>query len=339
MQTNKRRVTLNDVAEKACVSASTVSRALKNDPRISKSVSEKVARIAREMEYIPNFTARSLKTGQTNIIGLLVRDISDEWSASVIPAIENECSKYNYALLLCNADSDIQREKYYLEVLQQRNAEGVIILTPISSKQEDYLTLARSVPLVLVDTFFEKPKINIITVDHELGAYISTSHLLKLGHKNIVFISGPLDIAPSRQYRQGFFRALRENQISEKLALFHAEDMIDVIQGYEAMKRVLCRYPAITAVATGSDLMAAGAMKAIKDKGLKIPRDISIVGYDDIPLSGFLNPALSTIRQDLGALGKLAVDILQEVIMGKQEKARQITIPPEFILRESTAPM
>jgi DNA-binding LacI/PurR family transcriptional regulator len=339
MQDNNRRVTLIDVAKKAGVSASTVSRALKNDPRISEIVTEKVKRIAVEMGYIPNITARSLKTGHTNIIGLLVRDISDEWSAAVIPAIEHECSKHNLALLLSNADSDPQRERYYLEVFQQRNAEGVIILTPVSSNQIEYLPYARSVPMVLVDTFLDQPLINTITVDHELGSYMSTNHLLELGHREIVFISGPLEIAPSRKYKEGFNRALRENQINEKGAIFRAEKIIDVDHGYRAMQEVLRWNPNLTAVATGSDLMAAGAMKAIKDYGLNIPEDISIVGYDDIPLSNFLDPALTTIRQDRGVLGELAVEILLDLISGNADQVRQITIPPEIILRESTAPV
>ena len=126
MYNSEKRVTLNDVAKVAGVSASTVSRALKDDPRISKKVILMVKKISSDLGYVPNITARSLKTGRSQIVGLLVRDISDEWSAAIIPAIEKECSKYNYALLLSNADSDQKREQYYLNVLKQRNVEGIL---------------------------------------------------------------------------------------------------------------------------------------------------------------------------------------------------------------------
>ena len=337
MNNGEKRVTLNDVAKVAGVSASTISRALKDDPRISLEVIQKVKKISSELGYVPNITARSLKTGRSQIIGLLVRDINDEWSAAVIPAVEKECSNFKYALLLSNSDSDLNREQYYLNVLKQRNVEGVLILTPLSSDQESYLKIADEIPMVLVDTYLSEPKLNAITVDHELGSYISTSHLLDLGHRETAFISGPLNISPSRQYRHGYYRALSERGILDDKRLFVEEKRIDVEHGYRAMQKILEKYPGITAVATGSDLMAAGAMKAVKDGGLAIPDDISIVGYDDIPMSSFLSPALTTIRQDRGVLGRLAVEMLMGVIEGNSINPKQITIPPEFVLRESTS--
>jgi len=338
MNNGEKRVTLHDVAKVAGVSASTVSRALKDDRRITPEVIQKVKKIASELGYVPNITARSLKTGRSQTIGLLVRDISDEWSAAVIPAVEEECSNFKYALLLSNSDSDIQREQYYLNILKQRNVEGVLILTPLSSDQASYLQKANEIPIVLVDTFLSEPKLNAITVDHELGSHISTSHLLDLGHHKTAFISGPLDISPSRQYRHGYYRALKERGIPEDMGLFIDQKRIDVEHGYRAMQNILEKYPGITAVATGSDLMAAGAMKAVKDRGLAIPEDISIIGYDDIPMSSFLSPALTTIRQDRGVLGRLAVEMLMEVIEGHSTGPKQITIPPKFVLRESTSP-
>ncbi len=336
MTEKRKRITLNDVAKIARVSASTVSRALKNDRRISKEVSLYIKEVAAQIEYIPNITARSLKTGSTNTIGLLVRDISDEWSGALIPFIEKECTLLNYALLLSNADSSAEREKYYLRVFQQRNTEGILILTPLSSDQKEYIPYAESVPLVLVDTYLKNPKINVVTVDHELGAYLSTSHLIQLGHRNIVFITGPLNISPSRSYKHGYKRALKERNIDFDERNFIATKIIDIDHGYQTMHSILRKNKSITAVATGSDLMAAGAMKAIRNEGLRIPQDISIVGYDDIPLSDLLTPPLTTIKQDREVLGKLAVKSLMGVIHNSAAEPEQIIIPPEIVIRKST---
>ena len=191
--------------------------------------------------------------------------------------------------------------------------------------------------MVLVDTYLSEPKINAITVDHEMGSNISTNHLLDLGHKFTAFISGPLDISPSRQYHHGYFRALTDNGIPKDQGLFIEVKRIDIEHGYRAMQLILEQRPNITAIATGSDLMATGAMKAIKDTGLTVPGDISLVGYDDIPMSSFLNPALTTVRQDRRILGRMAVEMLMEGIAGNSPEPKQTTILPEFVLRESTA--
>lgn len=334
---NNHRATLKDVARAAGVSASTVSRALKNDLRISPAVTKRIKQIAKQVGYIPDITARSLRTGRTNTIGLLVRDISDEWSAALIPFIEKECTALNYALLLSNADSDPEREKYYLKVFQQRNVEGILILTPVSSNQDDYLRFAQTTPLVLVDIALQSPKINAVTVDHELGAFLSTQHLIDLRHREIAFISGPLNLSPSQSYRDGFLKALIEYKIQNNKKNFIATEKIDIAHGYQAMQELIQKKPSLTAVATGSDLMAAGAMKAIKEYGFSIPNDISIIGYDDIPLSDLLTPPLSSVKQDRQKLGQAAIELLTQVINSEIIKPKQITIPPELILRKSTS--
>ena len=166
---DKNTVTINDIARELGVSNSTVSRALRNNPRISDEVTERVKKTAAKMGYIPNSAAQSLRTGKSNTFGLLVRDINDGWSSSVIPFVENNCSENGYGLILCNASNNADQERYYIRVLQQRRVDGILILTPMISSCEPYLPFSKNIPIVLMDIFQRNVIISGITVDHYEG--------------------------------------------------------------------------------------------------------------------------------------------------------------------------
>jgi LacI family transcriptional regulator len=338
MENNNHIITINDIAQELGISGSTVSRALHDDARISQEVIKKVKKAAARLGYIPNVAARSLRTGKSDTIGLIVRDINDGWSATVIPSLEKECAAKGYGLLLCNSNNDPQLEKFYMRVLQQRRVDGVLILTPIFPAADPYFEYSKSVPLVLVDIGLNQPLVNAITVDHELGAYLSTEYLLGLGHRRIVFLAGPMNLSPNIMNVRGYKRAMTEAGIHSEKQIIVVTTYTGIQDGFDGMLEILKLNPIPTALATFSDLVAAGALDAAKRNGINIPEDFSIIGYDDIPLSSLITPPLTTVIQDKETLGKLSVEVLCSVIQGEDKVPRQYKIPPKLVIRDSTSP-
>ena len=332
-------VTIKDIAQKLGVSGSTVSRALRDDPRISKKVTLEVKAMAARMGYIPNIAASSLRIGKTKIIGLVVRDLRDGFCLEVIPSIEAACAANNYGLLLCDAGADSEREKEYMKTLLQRRVDGMIVITPLTITPDPYVLFHRQVPLVLVDIEFGANAVPLcnVTVDHKTGGYLSTKHLLDLGHRHIAFLSGPLSLLSCFRYVEGYRLAMTEAGIPLEEQVVILGNKTEVQDGYDGMLEILNLYPKPTAVATASDLMAAGALQAAHSSGLSVPRDISIVGYDDIPLSSLLSPPLTTIKQNKDELGSIAAKLLFEEIAGTDHKHTQPVLQPSLILRGSTA--
>jgi LacI family transcriptional regulator len=316
-----------------------VSRALRDDPRISKHVIREVKRVAAQLGYVPNITARSLRTGQSRMIGLVVRDIRDEFSIETIRSVEEACAERDYALLLCNANDDPGKEQYYLRVLQQRRADGILILTPTSSTAEPYLWVRPFIPLVLVDIELEGDPLCAITVDHAMGGYLATRHLLELGHRQIVFLSGPLQLSPCARMLKGYRRAMAEAGVADAEQVVVVTHNTELADGQAGMGEILQCYPQSTALATVSDRMAVGALAAARQRGLRVPGDFSVVGYDDIPIARLLTPPLTTIAQDKQALGRMAVQLLLDEMDAAEHAHHQVVLPPSLVVRQSTAPV
>jgi LacI family transcriptional regulator len=329
-------ITINDIARELGIANSTVSRALRDDPRISDRVKKEVKRTAARMGYIPNIAARSLRTGQSKMIGFLMRDIRDGLSSEMIPGVEAACAEHGLGLLLCNARDDPESERYYLRMLQQRRVDGVLILTPASHKPEPYVAFRRSIPLVLVDIELEDNPLCAITVDHKMGGYLATRHLLDLGHRRIAYLTGPMHLSPCIRVVEGYKRAMTEAGLPLDDHLVVVSEKTGISDGYHGLLEILKMSPQPTAMATVSDVMAAGALEAARQHGVRIPDDFSIVGYDDIPLSGLMSPPLSTVAQDKETLARLAVELLWEEISAEKHTHRQVVLPPSLVIRGST---
>jgi LacI family transcriptional regulator len=331
-----RKVTINDIAKELGVANSTVSRALRDEPTISAPVKQQVKRAAALMGYVPNIAARSLRTGRSRIIGLLVRDIRDGLTTEVIPGVEAACAARDYGLLVCNAGDDPTVERSYLHMLQQRRVDGILILTPKSQSTDSYLVITRGTPTVLVDATPEDSSICAVSVDHVTGLYLSTRHLLDLGHRRIAFLCGPLSLFPCANSAKGYAAAMLKAGIAEADHTVVVTAHTDIAAGYEAMRRILALEPRPTALAVVSDLMAAGALEAARDQGMAVPRDFSIVGYDDIPLGALLSPPLTTINQDKDGLARAAVELLLDEIQSADHTHRQVLLKPTLVVRGST---
>jgi LacI family transcriptional regulator len=333
------KVTIDDIANELGVANSTVSRALRDEPTISAPVKQQVKRAAALMGYVPNIAARSLRTGKSRIIGLLVRDIRDGLSTEVVPGVEAACAANDYGLLVCNAGDDSMQERSYLHMLQQRRVDGILILTPKSVNPNAYLAAARDTPLVLVDATPDGSPLCAVSVDHVKGLYLSTRHLLDLGHRRIAFLCGPLSLSPCANSAKGYAKAMLEAGIAEADHTVVATEQTDISAGFAAMLRILKLKPRPTALAVVSDMMAAGALEAARSHGISVPDDFSIVGYDDIPLGALLTPPLTTVNQDKDGLARAAVELLLEEMRSSEHMHRQVLLTPALVVRGSTAPI
>jgi DNA-binding LacI/PurR family transcriptional regulator len=329
--------TIKDIARELGISGSTVSRALRDDPRVRKEVIRDVKNLASRLGYIPHIGASNLRSGKTSLIGLILRDIRDGFCLEVIPSVETTCAEYNYGLLLCNACADPQKEREYLKTLIQRRVDGIILITPSASIPDPFLMFRREVPLVLVDITMDGNPMCSVSVDHNMGGYIATKHLLDLGHRQIAFLSGPLVLSSSLRCVEGYKRAMTEAGIALEDQIVVLTEKTGIADGFTGMLDILRIRPQPTAVATFSDLMAAGALDAARQYGISVPYDLSIIGYDDIPLSSLLTPPLTTIKQNKDDLGSIAVELLMNEINEDHHIHQQILLPPTLTVRGSTA--
>jgi len=331
-------ITIDDIAEELGIANSTVSRALRDDPRISDRVILEVKRAANRMGYVPNIAAQSLRTGKSKMIGFLVRDIRDGLSAEMIPEVEAACAEHSYGLLLCNSDNDPHRERYYLQRLRQRQVEGVLLLTPTSPTYDPYLAGRQAMPLVLVDMEVDENSLCAVTVDHVMGGYLATKYLLDLGHRRIAYLSGPLHLSPCARVVKGYNQAMAEAGLPPEENLVVVSERTDIAAGCEGMLSILKISPQPTAMAAVSDVMAVGALDAARRYGIRVPDDFSIIGYDDIPMASVMTPPLTTVAQDRQALGRLAVQLLLDEINEEEHRHRQEIVAPRLVVRDSTAP-
>jgi LacI family transcriptional regulator len=328
--------TIEDIAQVMGISSSTVSRALRDDPRISEKVTREVKNTAIRLGYVPNIGASNLRLGKTRLIGLIVRDIRDGFCLEVIPSVEAACAASEYGLLLCNAGASQQGEFEYLRTLLQRRVDGIILITPATTIPNPYLMFRKEVPLVLVDSLVIGAPICTVSVDHTLGGYLSAKHLLELGHQRIAFLSGPLSLSSSLRCVEGYHNAMTEAGVGMEDQNVVLTEKTDIQAGYDGMLEIIKLSPRPTAVATFSDLMAAGALEAARHYAIAVPEELSIVGYDDIPLSSLLTPPLTTIKQNKDALGTIAMQLLLEEIHNQGHVHQQIQIQPTLVLRGST---
>lgn len=329
--------TIKDVARQAGVSVTTVSHVVNRTRHVSAEGRNRVEAAIRDLGYVPSAIARSLKSNHTRTLGMLIPNSSNPYFAEVVHSVENHCFGAGYNLILCNTHDDAHRQASYLQVLAERRVDGLIV---VSTGQD--ATLARqleglSIPTVLVDREIEVPEqpCDLVETAHRDGGLLATRHLLWLGHRRIACIGGPRGLAPSEQRIVGWRDALAEAGIDASGLLWHGD--FSSQGGYEAMQAVLSSPQPPSAAFVGNDLMAIGALCAAHERGLRVPENLSIVGFDDIALAAFTSPPLTTVAQPKRQIGVAAVDMLLERIDNARQARRQVLLQPELRLRASTA--
>jgi LacI family transcriptional regulator len=328
--------TIKDVAAMAGVSFTTVSHVVNNSRPVSAEVRAKVEQAITHLNYVPSAVARSLKGRSTATIGMMMPNNTNPYFAELAGGIEEHCVRNGYCVFLCNSDDDPAKQRRYLRVLQEKRIDGLIV---VSAGQDDVLARALAdtgSPLVLVDREVEGLSCDLVQIDHERGAYLATRHLLELGHARIGCITGPVSMAISAMRLHGFLRAMTELAI-EVVPAGIVEADFSIPGGYQAAGRLFDEVKP-TAIFAGNDMMAIGALRAAAERNLQVPGDLSIIGFDDIELSRYIYPSLTTVGQSIKRLGEVAAQMLIERINGNAtDPARRRVVTPKLVARESTA--
>ncbi|HUP54952.1 MAG TPA: LacI family DNA-binding transcriptional regulator [Methylomirabilota bacterium] len=323
--------TIGDVARAADVSTATVSRVLAGLGGARPETRARILEAARELGYRPSAVARSLKLRTTRTLGLIITDIENPFFPQLVRTVEDVAREHGFALLLCNATEDPDREASYLDLLVDRRVDGVVIaVSGLGARHREWLA-EPPLPVVLVNTVAPGLPHPSITSDNVDGGRQAGAHLLDLGHRRIgVLTAGPRNAAaPDRV--AGVRRAFEERGLgADSLTVAVGEPGVG--GGEAACDQLLAEAPGLTAVIAYNDLMAIGAMRAIRAAGLVVPRDISVVGFDDVAIAEYTDPPLTTIAQDIGDLGRWAVERLVEGIGAAAGDVSQAGIPTVTVL-------
>jgi LacI family transcriptional regulator len=333
-------VTIKDIAEKVNLSVTTVSLVLNNKAhQIPDKTKNLVLKTAKELNYHPNQLAVGLITKKTKTIGLLLPDIRNDFFSSLAKGIEDEARAHGWTIILCNTGDDHERELEYIDLLFSKKVDGILYCMSINTKEDNFMEIKNlldnySMPYLLVDRFFKSTQVSTIILDHYKGGYLATKHLLDLGHRSIACITGPSHAEESNQRLEGYKKALIEANIQYDPTLI-IEGNYHIESGFSALKKL----PAdqYSAIFSFNDMMAIGIYKAMKAKGIRIPQDISIIGYDDILYSQILETPLTTIHQPVTRLGYSAVKELIDHL-DNQRPLKSIKVSsPSLIVRKSTS--
>ncbi|MGQ9628992.1 MAG: LacI family DNA-binding transcriptional regulator [bacterium] len=333
------RVSIKDISREVGVSVNTVSRALNDKDDISEETKRRVFEAAKRLNYTKNHLAMGLRARRTKTLAVIVPENSNPFFAEVVRGVEEVVRSKGYGLILCNTEQDSELERKAIELVVEKRVDGIVM----SPTQKDEGVVEKLMeyekPFVLVGRYFEGLDTNYVVTDNVLGAQMMAQHLVERGHRRILILNGAKEISSAKDRLRGFRMALEERglELDESLVGFGAMDADD---GYKMMGSILdARTPSeFTAVFCFSDYVAVGAMKAIKERGLAIPRDLALAGYDDIFFSSMLSPPLTTVRIPKRELGRLGGRILLRLLEGGElsETIKRV-LKPELVVRESTA--
>jgi LacI family transcriptional regulator len=335
---NKRpdKVTIVEVAAEAGVSFGTVSRVINNDIHVKPETRERVLETMERLHFVANRQARSLAGGKSNIIGMLVPDMGTGYIGEIIRGIDSELGVAGYDMMLYTTHRTAAKEASYVANLAQNMVDGLLLVLPRNPADYTGALTRRKFPFVLIDHQGTGKDCPAVGATNWQGAYNATDYLIKLGHKRIGFITGWLDLGAAVDRLEGYKTALRTNHISFDPELVY-EGTFDQPDGYTGTKRFLELGNPPTAIFASNDVMAMAAMDAVRERGLRAPEDISILGFDDIPQASRVRPALTTVRQPLEQMGRVATQMLLEILKHPDNKPDRIELPTELIIRDSTA--
>lgn len=334
-------ITIYDIAREANVSVATVSRVLNDTAPVKASTRETINKIIEKHQFQPNALARSLLKKETGTIAMILPDITNPFFPEVFWGAENVAREKGYSFFLCNTAGNYSRESEYLSILREKRVDGIIFLggrinltnCPPNLSQE-VIELARHVPIVLVNGNLPKSGLHRIYTDEAAGAALATQHLIDLGHKEIGFVGGMDETTTTQVKIKAVKMKLKEHGLGLRKEWLKSGDF-SVQGGRDLMNQILDQDHRPTAVLCVNDFTAIGAIKAAFEHGLSIPGDISIVGFDDTPLSTAVIPELTTVSQNTNKLGELAVETLHQIINGSNPK-KQIILKPELVVRSSS---
>ena len=332
---------MRDVAEKVGVSVATVSAVVNSRTTkipVSEKTKAKVVEAIKVMNYHVNDRARSLRSGRSNTIGVVVSDITQPFSGGMVRVVEQEANSRGYDFLLSDIQNNREKEKFYLGLFMQKKVDGILFVGATNELEDEGIIMLREngIPVVLTEREVQQHNVPSILVDNVKGAYLATEHLIKQGHKRIAFITGPLGNVVTDRRMEGYLRAMAENGLDCPDELI-VDGGFTLDCGYRAVEHLpgLANVP--DAIFAFNDMLALGAMRAIRDKGLRIPQDVAITGFDDIPMAAYSEPPLTTVRQPTTKMGKESTGLLLDILDGKYPKDyyKRVVLEPELIVRRT----
>lgn len=327
--------TIKDVAKMAGVSTTTVSHVINKTRFVAEDTAKQVLDAIEKLNYSPSAVARSLKINTTKSIGMIVTTSEAPYFAEIIHAVEEHCYRQGYSLFLCNTQNEPEKIKNHLAMLIQKRVDGVLIMcSEYNPDSLDLFSQFSQLPMVVMDWGLDNGKTDVIQDNSFEGGYLATKYLIDHGHTNIGIIAGNLHKVTAQTRYQGFIKAMQEAQLT-----IHPdwimEGSFEPEDGYECMNKILNQTKRPTAVFCCNDVMALGAISAITERGLSVPKDISIIGYDNIHASRFYAPPLTTIHQSKTRLGAKAIELLLARIRGEATQPTTIEMYPELVIRQS----
>ena len=325
-----------EIAKRANVSTATVSRTLNQSGPVKAATARKVWRAVTEMNYYPNSNARALVSGRSRLIGLIVSDITNPFFPELVRAFQDLAAQKQYEVLLTSTNYLTSRMTECLRRMLERKVDGVAMMTSEMDLGLIKELSRRNVPIVFMDVGQMGPRMSHVAIDYGNGIRQAVDHVVGLGHRNIAFITGPLDLHSARTRRQAFVDGLRHHGLAPDRKMIR-EGTHTAEGGQHAMSALLRLSKPPTAVVCSNDWTAIGALHAIHAAGLRVPDDISIVGFDDIPLTQYTNPALTTVRMTASDVGETAFNALFRLIGEEAVEGDVYQIPTKLVVRGSTA--
>jgi LacI family transcriptional regulator, repressor for deo operon, udp, cdd, tsx, nupC, and nupG len=324
---------MSDVAKLANVSPATVSRVLSNPELVSKETRQKVLDVINQVNYKPHIVARQFRTKETKIILVVVPDITSAFFSKVLRGIEHVAVNNGYQVILGDTENDIEREKEYINLLLQKQADGMVLLTARLNKT-NLEEISEHFPMVLACEYMDGLNVPTVSIDNISSARKATEHLIKLGHTKIAHITGPINVILSRDRMRGYQQAMMSHELDIDSAYIQEGDF-SFESGYNQTLKLLALENPPTAVFAFNDEMAMGAIKAAKDSGLKAPEDLAVVGFDNVKMSSVIEPNLTTINQPKYEIGKKAMELLLKIINGESINKKKFVMKDELVIRES----
>lgn len=331
----ERRVKINDIANKSGLSITTVSRVLSGKAeqyRISKKSQQKIRAAAEELDYIPNYFAANLKSGKSRTVAIIVPSLMNPFFAVIASELNSEVRRFNYISIIGDSDENCETEKLELQQMVSRNIEGLII-APCGDQYEYIKKLhEQGLPIVCIDRYFEDLNIPYVSTDNYDGAHTATKYLIENGHSDIACIQGIQQSTPNRLRVKGFKEAMDESGI---LTYKVVGDDFTIQNGYLETKLILEQKQLPTAIFTLSNTIAMGCIKALKEKNIRIPDDISIITFDEHPYLDYLETPLTCIAQPVSDISKIALKFLVSRINNSDNRIDQVLLKPEMKIKKS----
>lgn len=330
------KVTISEVAKKAGVSKATVSRVLNQSKPVSDEIREKVMKVVNETGFNPNSIARSLVIKKTYLIGIVIPEIANPYFSQLVRGIEDEANARGYNIVICNADNEFEKENKSLQVLKSKQVDGIIFLTSHLLEEHNLFFKGNSIPTVIIGTNSKEFNIPFVDIDNFTAAYDVVRYLISLGHSSIGLIRGPLTYQNVSFFRlEGYKKALQDHGLSFEEHFVKSGDY-KFEGGYTAMEEFLKQDSKPTAIFAMNDEMAVGAMSCAIDRGVSIPKDMSIIGFDDISLASMVRPMLTTVHQPVYEMGVESIKSLINIIQYPNKKVENAIFAHKIIQRQST---